>query len=56
MDIKNKRRIFPYKNENTKQFLLVRAGNAIHIINFSWPKTLLYPIVPKKIYHNTGNY
>ena len=34
MDIKKTRRIFPDKNENAQHFLLVRAGNAIHIINF----------------------
>ena len=30
-------RIFPNKKENAHVFLLVRAGDAIHKINFTWP-------------------
>ena len=31
-------RILPNKKENAHVFLLVRAGDAIHKINFTWPK------------------
>ena len=34
---KNKMRILPNKKENAHVFLLVRAGDAIHKINFTWP-------------------